>query len=1513
LLSGNLFAQLTANFNLSTNKGCAPLYVTFSNTSTGLPDSCFWNLGINGNTSDNCNPSAIFNQAGVYTIKLTIFKGGQSSTVSKTVTVFKDPSSNFDATPRTGCVPFNVQFKDNSTLGDAPITSWLWDMGDGRTEVSQNPMHTYTFSGDLTVSLIVTDANGCKNTKTIPNFIKKATAPTVDFSVNNSHTCKIPFTANFQSAVTSNVPVTYTWDFGNGNNSSAPNPTFVYNASGNYNVKLTVKDQNNCTTIVNKPNAVKLEDFNVNVNFPTPICTDKDVNVTTTSNYSPIFCTWNFGDGKTSTATSPTTTYSSAGTYQVTMLATNQEGCRDSFSQRVDVNTSPTAAFSADKLKSCSPFTVNFINTSTNAASYKWIINGSGGFSTTITSTQPSVFLPQNGMYSVSLEAKSANGCIDKIDMPNYIWIGPDKIDATANKMEGCEDLTIQFNANLSHNWTPKSITWYFGDGSTSSLENPIHTYTTPGDYNVRVKVIYDAPCDSLVDFIGPIHVGAKYPFDGDFDLEKVCVNQEMVTFTATGGIPTTEFIWIYGDGTGEGRNTTHIYQEPSQPKTFNVQLIAINNHCRDTLDIKEIFVAYPKASFTYATSCNSLSVNFTNKSEGHTSATWDFGDGTTSSSMDKIITHVYPANTIHATASLIVKNDSTGCIDTLAQIIQFTNIDSFKFKVSTNMGCKPLKVTLTAVQDTNITDYMWDLGNGFVFGNNYQNIYYKEGKFVVKMFVRYRNGCIMESIVKDTITVLAANADFNYEKASGCVPAIMQLRDSSYSKFDSIISYRWNFDDGSKAYTKDATHTYNALGTFPVKLAVQSAYGCKDSITKQVTVSKVTADFGVNLKELCKGKEIQFYNRASLNATSYLWDFGDGTTSTDSMPTHIYTKAGIYSPSLKVSDDFGCVDILTKTNFITIKGLNIDFSATPTFKTCPDLISDFKLIAPQNVVLKSIFWDFGNGNTSNDNNPTPQGVYTRPDSYDVKLAIMDTNNCTDTIVKNKYIQVSGPSGNFSFAPDGGCAPFDVKFTADFKNTTTTIWDFGNGDTKLDRSLSKEMNYTYRREGEFTPTLVLKDDFGCTVNIISTKKINVARMISYFGVDRTTLCEGTGSIKIRDSLYTSSNSPVKEHYWTFTDSSNIPRRGNGNSFIPIGSGSYKINFYAENTFGCIIKDSVKVGVYTVPAITSTTDKVICKGEQINLEVQGNPLKIEWSPSNSLNTSTGTSVIATPSQTTKYKIKAYNYAQCPVYDSVEVQVRTTVNARVYPDTILCIGDTIQIHAEAENTSLNETKIRWVPTSTLSSTTDLNPFVYPKTNTTYFAIIENGKCQMQKLPATVNVKPLPTVQAGQDHIIINGMEVAIDASSPNNVSYVWSPDYKLSCTQCPSPMASPEVDTSYKVTAVNEFGCKASDDLNIRVIEDCAGKIVYVPNTFTPNGDGQNDELKVFGPGVSSVKLVRIFNRWGQMVFETNDPNSIGWDGTYKGETLNPGVFVYYMDVECIDGQRTVKKGNITLLR
>jgi gliding motility-associated-like protein len=1508
------YAQLAANFTMSKDKGCAPLYVTFTNTSTGNQDSCFWDLDINGNTADECNPSAIFNQPGTYNIKLTIYKGSQTSSVTKTITVFKDPVSKFDAAPRTGCVPFNVQFSDQSTIGDAPITNWLWDMGDGRTENTKNPLHTYTFSGNLTVSLIVTDGNGCKNTLTVRDFIKKAIPPTVDFSVNKIQTCLIPFNAVFQSNVTSSTPVSYKWNFGTGDTSSAQNPSYVYNAAGNYNVSLTVRDQNNCTATKSVANAIKVEKFKVNANVPTPICTNETVTPSVNSAYSPIFCNWNFGNGTSSTNTIPTIAYTTPGNYTITLNALNQEGCRDSMTQNVTVNLAPTAAFSADQLKSCVPYTVNFTNTSTNGNSYKWFINGPGGFFATSTNAAPSFYLPQNGNYDVKLVVTAANGCEDVLNIPQYIWIGPDQINATSDKTEGCEDLKVFFHANLTHNWTPTSITWDFGDGTTGTGEDPVHIYTNPGDYNVKVTVTYDAPCQTLTDFVGPIHVGGRYPFNGTFDYDKVCVRKETVTYEATGGIPTTEFIWLYGDGTGSGRNTTHIYQDPSQPRKYLVQLIAINNTCRDTLDIKEIFVAYPKANFNYTSRCNSQSVDFVNLSKGYTSATWDFGDGTILSTMDKNLSHTYAANLTSVTASLVVHNDSTGCTDTIVQTIKFSNVDSFKFNVSTHIGCKPLKVVLTAVEDTNIVAYLWDIGNGtFVFGNNYVANFTNEGKFVVKMFVKYRNGCVLESTQKDTITVLGAKANFNFDKASGCVPAVFSFSDSSIARNSSIATYRWQFHDGSTASGSTATHTYNAMGSFPVKLAVVNAEGCKDSITKNVLVSDVKADFDISVNDVCGGKPIKFINLSSANAATYLWDFGDGTTSTDTFPTHVYSQEKNYTIKLTVTDGKGCVNTMVKPGFVRIKNIHVNFSATPTFKTCPDLISNFQLQAPANLHIKNIMWDFGNGNTSNDNNPRPQGVYTISDSFDVKLVVIDSNNCTDTVYKPNYIIVAGPSGEFNFMPDFGCAPFNVTFNAQFKNTTTTIWDFGNGDTKLDRTLANQVTYTYRREGEFTPTLVLKDDYGCTVNIVSKKKVNVAKLTPFFGVDKTSVCDGSGRVTISDSVYTSPNSPLKDFFWSFTDSTNKVTKGVGDTFIPIRSGQYKVNFFAENTFGCIVKDSVKIGVYTSPVITAVKDKLICKGEQVPLNVIGNPSVIQWTPSNSLNNSNTQNVLAKPDATTQYIIKAYHYPQCPVYDTVEVVVKTLLDARAYPDTIVCIGDTVQLHALAENTSLNTTKITWQNSPTLSSTTNPDPLAFPKTNTTYYAIVENGKCQMQKLPVIVSVKPLPTVKAGEDHIIIKGQEVQIDASSPNQVSYIWSPDYKLSCTQCDMPMASPEVDTFYNVTAVNQFGCKATDRLRIRVIEDCAGKMVFVPNTFTPNGDGQNDILKVFGPGVESVKQVRIFNRWGQMVFETNDPDGIGWDGTFNGEELNPGVFVYYMDVECINGERTIKKGDITLLR
>jgi len=131
----------------------------------------------------------------------------------------------------------------------------------------------------------------------------------------------------------------------------------------------------------------------------------------------------------------------------------------------------------------------------------------------------------------------------------------------------------------------------------------------------------------------------------------------------------------------------------------------------------------------------------------------------------------------------------------------------------------------------------------------------------------------------------------------------------------------------------------------------------------------------------------------------------------------------------------------------------------------------------------------------------------------------------------------------------------------------------------------------------------------------------------------------------------------------------------------------------------------------------------------------------------------------------------------------------------------------------------------------------------------------------------------------------------------------------------PKIGPLQTTNYQITVVNEFGCVATDEVQIRVNKD---RLVYVPNIFTPNGDGRNDILFVYGgQGVLRVKAFKMFNRWGELLheaynFQPEAPDS-GWDGNFRGEVMNPGVFVYYAEVEFIDGRVELYKGDVTLMR
>jgi len=178
----------------------------------------------------------------------------------------------------------------------------------------------------------------------------------------------------------------------------------------------------------------------------------------------------------------------------------------------------------------------------------------------------------------------------------------------------------------------------------------------------------------------------------------------------------------------------------------------------------------------------------------------------------------------------------------------------------------------------------------------------------------------------------------------------------------------------------------------------------------------------------------------------------------------------------------------------------------------------------------------------------------------------------------------------------------------------------------------------------------------------------------------------------------------------------------------------------------------------------------------------------------------------------------------------------------------------------------------------------------------------------------VPPLDTIEKGESASLTG-------TSVPGGLTYSWTNSQSLNCTACLNPVATPSVTTSYTLFATDANGCTDSAGTLIVVVgdsvepDDCFTSY-YIPNAFTPNGDGYNDIFFIYGRGVEEMRL-RIYNRWGELIFETTN-QSEGWDGTYRGELLNPDVFVYELRMNFCDGSRldsenSFRKGSVTLIR
>lgn len=1426
-----LMAQPSANFTASPLAGCSPLIVNFQDLSTGTPTSWNWNFG-NGNTSTLQNPIASYFTPGTYTVTLTVTNAGGSNTLVRTnyITVYEPPTVDFSADIRAGCFPLRVQLSDLSTPGVGNNNvSWDWDFGNGQTSNLQNPVVTYTTAGIFNVTLRVTNDKGCVRTLSRPAYINVTTGVRSVFTHTNPTVCSAPATIDFTNSSTGPPVLSYLWDFGDGNTSTATSPSHTYLTNGTYVVTLITFSSAGCQDTL-RSNPIVIGGINTSFTGPTEACVNDPVSFTVTSTPIPNISNWTFGDGGTGVGSPVTHSYTAPGVYQVKLYNT-YPNCVDSFSQDITIHPLPVADFTAPVTSGCQPpLTVNFQDLTTGGAT-AWEWNFGDGNTSTV--QNPSHTYNSYGSFNVTLIATSANGCKDTIVKPAFVRIRRAIMSVPLLPDRGCIPFTISPVPVVNALDAVTSWEWDFGDGGTAFVQNPTHTYTVQGTYTVKLIITTSSGCRDTLTINNAVQVGSKPMANFTATPNPVCARQP-VQFTDL-SVPADEWLWDFGDGsTSILQNPTHVFNDTGY---FDITLIAYNNGCPDTIVFQDyIYVLPPIARIVVGPDCNNrLRFSFIDFSIGALTWEWDFGDGSPPDFTQNPV-HTYPALGVY-TVRLIVTNG--GCSDT-TNVPVYALDERADFTANQTSLCKIGTVNFNTINfnTANITSYLWDFGDGnstTVTTSTVTHTYTNVGTYSVTLTITDLNGCTSTITRPNYIRINGPTANFIAGNASGCTGLVATFTDQSVSDGqNAITSWFWDFGDGNtQTFTGPPfQHTYNNVGTFNVKLIVTDAAGCRDSLTltSNVTTSDPIPDFVVDTLT-CPGATLTFTNNSQPTTVNSNWDFGDGNTSAVSNPTHSYAATGLYTVKLVITDALGCSDSLIRTNYIRVALPVANFTLSDSVTSCTPLEVQFNNTS---TFYSSVLWDFGVGQgVSTLNNPVH--YYSAPGVYPVKLVVTSPGGCMDSIIRT--VRVFDTAGSrINYTPLGGCKPLTISMNALTPGPMVSyFWDFGDGNTET--TTTPAATHTYLSFGNFLPRVIMEDPSGCIIPLQGADTLLVIGAKANFGVDTAFFCD-FGTVHFIDS--TTFNDPILQYNWDFGDggSSNLQQP----SHVYNGQGIYNVQLSVVTQGGCrdTIQKNAVIKVINRPLIDINGDSVIC-----------------------------------------------------------------INNSILHTGIFLRTDTSIVNWE------------WTFPNGVSYTVQNPPLQFYNTAGTFTitAYATNSSGCKDTTRQTIIVNPLPTVTMPAQLTINAGFPVTIPATyTPNTVSWIWSPATGLSCANCPTPAAVPKINTFYQVYFTDENNCSNTGRIQINVL--CGKGNLYIPNTFSPNGDGSNDFFYPRGTGLERVKILRIFNRWGEVVFEKKDfpvnNAGAGWDGRYKGQTPKADVYIYQAEVFCENGELLRLNGNIALI-
>ncbi len=701
---------------------CADPTITFENLSypNELIDSYLWNIDLgNGDvfTSTAINPTHTFPGVGTYDGTLVVNPGNPTCTDTADIIVVINPDITADfEVSFDPCSLDPIQFTDQ-TIAEAGGVIYDWNFGDGTTSDEQNPSHEYA-PGNYTITLNVEDVNGC--TDQTSQDITYFPTPDLAFDVSDPIGCgghSVTFTNN-SAPLTNDYDIE--WDFGDGNSSTENSPTNVYDTQGSYDVTLTITSPTGCTDTETFSSIEIQSGPLIGFDFSDPcIVGPISFTNTTTASGAPITnTTWNFGDGSTSSELSPTHNYATPGSYDVTLVVSDSEGCTTTLEQTVNyfppsvINTSPNIT------EGCEPLTVSFTNTSAPFTA-DYTINWDFGDGNSSTDFAPTHTYDTPGTYTVSIGISPPGAaCTSEEIYTDLITVNASPV-VDFSFSDLCEFGAIDFTGNIAQgSGSITNIEWNFGDGNSSNQQSPTHNYSAPGIYTVTLDVTDEFGCadnfsETIEYFPAPV-TNVNFDPEGCTPYTAVFTNNSAplnIGYTVE---------WNFGDGnTSVQTSPTHLYDTPGT-YTVTLTMTSPSGCVTEEIYTDAIFVQEgPIAAFDFSDPCELGPITFTNtttQGDGAITMTeWDFGDGNTSSDNSPVHEYTDPGT---YTVTLDI-TDANACVSTLTQNISYfpSPVIDIVFDAE---GCTPHTVTFqnNSIPITPTFTFEWDFGDGNTSGS---------------------------------------------------------------------------------------------------------------------------------------------------------------------------------------------------------------------------------------------------------------------------------------------------------------------------------------------------------------------------------------------------------------------------------------------------------------------------------------------------------------------------------------------------------------------------------------------------------------------------------------------------------------------------------------------------------------------------------------------------------------------------------------------------------------------------